>query len=232
MNVLVGTSGYAYKEWKGVFYPVSTKPDQMLGYYGTRFPTVEINNTFYRMPRESVLETWASQVPDTFRFVLKASRRITHLQRLKDVDGPLSYLINAATVLGSRLGPLLFQLPPNMKKDLSRLEVFLSLLPEGRRAAVEFRDESWFEDDVYDALHSCNAALCVADTDEKPGQIVATADWGYLRLRRAAYDDASLTTWAQSVGRQPWRDAFVFFKHEEKGTAPEQALSFIELLPE
>lgn len=231
MNVLVGTSGYAYKEWKGVFYPDGIKPAGMLGYYGTRLPTVEINNTFYRMPAESVLEGWAPQVPDTFRFALKASRRITHFQRLKDVDGPLSYLINTATVLGSRLGPLLFQLPPNMRKDLPRLQTFLSLLPESLPVALEFRHRSWFQDDVYHALRARNAALCTADAEERPGEIVSTADWGYLRLRSGAYDDDALSEWADRIKQQSWTEAYVFFKHEEKGTGPEQAVRMTSLLP-
>ena len=230
MQILVGTSGYSYKEWKGPFYPKNLKSDEMLGYYGKQFATVEINNTFYRMPKESVLQNWAAQVPASFRFVLKASRRITHLQRLKDVEGPLSYLINTATVLGKKLGPLLFQLPPNMKKDLSRLEIFLALLPDGRRTALEFRHDSWFDDEVYQALRASNAALCIADTDEKPGKIVATADWGYLRLRRERYDTKTLEKWANEIGGRPWKDAFVFFKHEEKGTGPELAKAFIDSL--
>lgn len=231
MQVLVGTSGYAYKEWKGNFYPDDLKADEFLRYYAGRFPTVEINNTFYRMPRERVLLDWAAQVPDGFTFVLKASRRITHLQRLKDVGDPLSYLLNTAAALGPKLGPLLFQLPPNMKKDLDRLTAFLSLLPEPWRAALEFRHPSWYAADVYDALRQRNAALCVADTDEDDGRLEPTADWGYFRLRRERYESHDLATWAARVTEQPWRDAFVFFKHEDAGAGPRLAQQFIDLLP-
>ncbi len=231
MRVLVGTSGYAYKEWKGSFYPDDLKAEAYLRYYAERFPTVEINNTFYRMPRERVLLDWATQVPDRFTFVLKASRRITHLQRLKDVEDPLSYLLNTASVLGPKLGPLLFQLPPNLKKDLARLDAFLPLVPPAWRAAMEFRHASWFDDAVYDALRRHNVALCAADTDEEDARLVATADWGYLRLRRVAYAERDLAAWGERVTSQAWKDAFVFFKHEDEGAGPRLARQFIAQLP-
>lgn len=229
MQVFVGTSGYAYKEWKGGFYPPDLRPDEMLRFYGTHFSTVEINNTFYRMPKESVLRGWAAQVPDGFRFVLKASQRITHQHRLKNVDEPLGYLLNTAAVLGDKLGPMLFQLPPNFKKDTDRLRAFLELVDEPYRAALEFRHDSWFTDDVYRTLQDHNAALCVAETDERPAELVATADWGYLRLRREDYDDARLRAWSERVQAQPWREAFVFFKHEDEPTAPAWARQFLRI---
>ena len=231
MRVAVGTSGYAYKEWKGSFYPADLKADDFLRFYGTQFRTVEINNTFYRMPSEKLLLGWSQQVPDGFRFVLKAPQRITHQKRLKDASEEVGYFLRTASVLGDRLGPTLFQLPPNLKKDLARLNDFLALLPRRWRAALEFRHASWYDDEVYQALRAHNAALCAADTDEEEGKLVATADWGYLRLRRVAYDDAALRSWADRIGQQAWSDAFVYFKHEDEATGPKLAAQFIRLLP-
>src|SRR5215472_11398980 len=230
MNLYVGTSGYSYKEWKGTFYPDDLKEKEMLHYYGERFRTVEINNTFYRMPKESVLESWAADVPANFKFVLKASQRITHMQRLKDAGDSVSYLLKVAGTLGERLGPLLFQLPPFLKKDASRLRDFLALLPTERRAALEFRHESWFDEEVFGLLRDHQAALCIAEAEdgiEVP--FVSTADWGYLRLRRPDYQDSDLKEWGQRIGKQNWRDAFVFFKHEEEGKGPQMAKRFLEL---
>jgi len=229
MRALVGMSGYAYKEWKGTLYPADLKAADMLGYYATRFSTVEINNTFYRLPKESVVISWAEQVPAAFTFVFKASRRITHFKRLKDAADELSYLVEVSSALGTKRGPTLFQLPPNMQEDLPRLERFLALLPEGWPAAFEFRHESWFDDAVYAALRACGAALCVADTDEGPTPLVPTADWGYCRLRRSAYDDGRLQEWADRISGQSWREAYVFLKHDE-GVNPLHAARLGELL--
>ena len=226
MQVAVGTSGFAYKEWKGSFYPPDLKNADMLRFYAERFRAVEINNTFYRMPTTKVLDGWASQVPENFTFVLKASQRITHQKRLKDAGEEMGYFTRTAATLGARLGPTLVQLPPNLKKDLPRLEGFLASLPDGWRAAFEFRHASWYEDDVYAALRARNQSLCVADTDDAEGQVVATADWGYLRLRREAYSAADLAAWAKRVQAQTWRDAFVFFKHEDAGAGPALAAAF------
>jgi uncharacterized protein YecE (DUF72 family) len=233
MKVLVGTSGYAYKEWKGSFYPQDLKDADMLRFYGERFSTVEINNTFYRMPKASVLAAWAAQVPPGFVFVLKGSQRITHMKRLKDAQEPLAYLLATAATLGPMLGPLLFQLPPHLKKDVARLRDFLALVPEGRAVAFEFRHESWLDEETKDALRGKNAALVSADTDESGeagAPVVATADWGYLRLRRSDYADADLAAWADRIKAQPWQRAFVFFKHEEAGTGPALAARFIARL--
>jgi uncharacterized protein YecE (DUF72 family) len=230
MNLYVGTSGYAFKEWKGPFYPKDLPDKQMLRYYGEHFRTVEINNTFYRMPKASVLEAWADAVPTDFRFVLKASQRITHIQRLKDAADPVLYLLQVAGALKKRLGPLLFQLPPNLKKDAARLRAFLALLPSQRRAAFEFRHPSWFDEEVFELLRDHQAALCLAETEgglEVP--FVATADWGYLRLRRPDYSDADLKTWLRRVREQNWQDAFVFFKHEEEGKGPQFVKRLLEL---
>ena len=230
MNLYVGTSGYSYKEWKGTFYPEDLPDKQMLRFYGERFRSVEINNTFYRMPKASVLEAWAKEVPADFMFVLKASQRITHHQRLKDTDDSVSYLLEVAGALKERLGPLLFQLPPYLKKDAPRLREFLALLPSDRRAAFEFRHQSWFDDEVFGLLRDHRAVLCIAEAEndlEIP--FVSTADWGYLRLRRPDYGDAELKAWAKRVQEQKWREAFIFFKHEEEGKGPEMAKRFLKL---
>ena len=233
MQVLVGTSGYSYKEWKGTFYPPDLKAAGMLSYYAERLSTVEINNTFYRMPTTSLLEQWSAQVPPDFTFVLKGSQQITHMKRLKDVAEPVDYFFRTAAVLGPKLGPVLFQLPPNFKKDVVRLRDFLALLPADRPVAFEFRHESWFDEEIYAALRDRGAALCAADTDdsgEEGAPIVPTGPWGYLRLRRADYDDAALRSWVERVRAQPWERAFVFFKHEDAGKGPAMAAQFVAAL--
>ncbi|MCH7778242.1 MAG: DUF72 domain-containing protein [Gemmatimonadetes bacterium] len=231
MRAFVGTSGYSYKEWKGNFYPEKIAANKMLNYYGQQFNGVEINNTFYRMPSERVLVNWYDEVPDSFVFVLKASRKITHFKRLKaEAEDELRYLLKTASVLRDKLGPTLFQLPPNLKKDLERLETFLAFLPKRWRAAFEFRHESWYDDDVYEALRGVNAALVVAETDEGSVPRVATADWGYLRLRKLEYTERELHDWADWMSAQEWSDGFAFFKHEDTGGGPELASSFRELL--
>jgi uncharacterized protein YecE (DUF72 family) len=233
MRVLVGTSGYSYKEWKGSFYPEDIKSEGMLRYYAERLPTVEINNTFYRMPTKALVEKWAQEVPESFTFVLKVSQRVTHQKRLRDAGDDVAYFFETAGELGARLGPALFQLPPNLKKDAERLRDFLAILPEGRPAAFEFRHESWFDDEIYDALRARGAALCAADTDESGDEgapIVPTAGWGYLRLRRADYSDADLAAWADRVRAQGWDRAFVFFKHEDAGKGPALAARFRDLM--
>ncbi len=230
MNLYVGTSGYSYKQWKGKFYPNDLPADQMLRFYGEHFRAVEINNTFFRIPKAPVLQAWAAEVPRNFKFVLKASRAITHMRRLKDAGDSVSKLFEVATALKSQLGALLFQLPPNFKKDLPRLRDFLALLPPKRRCAFEFRHQSWFDDEVFDLLRNHRAALCIAEAeDELEIPFVSTADWGYLRLRRPDYRDAELKTWIKRVRRQDWRDAFVFFKHEDEAKGPRLAEKFFKL---
>ena len=232
MRVRVGTSGYNYPEWKGSFYPEDMKPARMLPYYAERFSTVEINATFYRMPTAATVEGWANAVPERFTFVLKAPQRITHFARLKNVDDPVRFFCETARLLRARLGPLLFQLPPSFKKDVSRLGDLLAELPADLRAAFEFRHPSWFDDEVYTRLRSRNAALCIADTEEGSTPAIATADWGYLRLRAVDYTDAQLAEWGATMRRigSGWSDAFVFFKHEERGTGPALARRFEALL--
>ena len=232
-RVFVGTSGYSYKEWKGSFYPEKLSPKKMLSFYSERFDSVEINNTFYRLPRREVLETWASQVPSEFRFAVKASRRITHQHRLKEgAASPLEYLLDNVSVLRDKLGTVLFQLPPYMKKDLDRLQSFLDRLPNGLSAAFEFRNVSWYDDEIFSALGSANAALVIADTgdDDKDPPFVRTADWGYLRLRRTTYGDNGLATWAKRLADPAWSQAFVYFKHEDEGAGPRLASRLRELM--
>ena len=229
MRVLAGTSGFSYKEWKGSFYPEDLPADQMLRHYAGQLPAVEINNTFYRMPKASLLAQWAEQVPDGFRFVLKASQQITHRLRLKDAAQPVSYFFDVASTLGDRLGPALFQLPPNLKKDLPRLKDFLALLPPASRCAFEFRHESWFDEEIFAALAERSAALCVAEDEDLATPLRATAGWGYLRLRRQDYDEAALAGWAKKVSAEEWDEAYVFFKHEDGGAGPKLARRFLEL---
>jgi uncharacterized protein YecE (DUF72 family) len=228
MRLLTGTSGFAYREWKGSFYPPDLPAKAMLAYYAGRLPAVEINNTFYRMPATSVLDDWVAQVPAGFTFVLKASQAITHRRRLKDAADPTAWFFAQAGRLGDRLGAVLVQLPPNLRKDVSRLEAFLALIPSGRRVAFEFRHPSWFDDQVLAALRSAGAALCIAHGEELETPFETTAPWGYLRLRQVAYDDAALDAWAARIRGTGWSDAFVFFKHEDAGTGPRLAARFAE----
>jgi uncharacterized protein YecE (DUF72 family) len=228
--IRVGTSGYSYPEWRGSFYPERCPTARMLPYYAERFDTVELNNTFYRMPTPKTIAGWAAETPAGFVFALKASRRITHLARLRDVAEPVRYLLEAVRALGDKLGPLLFQLPPNFRKDPERLDACLALVPPAFRLAVEFRHDSWFDEQVYEILRARNAALCVADTEAGTTPLVATADFGYLRLRDREYSRAELSIWASTARRIEWRDAFVYFKHEESGTGPALARALVALL--
>ena len=230
MTLYVGTSGYSYKEWKGNFYPERLPAKEMLTFYATRLPAVEINNTFYRLPQKSMLENWKEQVPTGFKFSVKASQKITHFKRLKETEEETRYLLDTAAALEDRLGPILFQLPPSMKKDLPRLESFLACLPAETKATFEFRHQTWFDDDVLELLSRQNHALCISDTDDLPvSHIDRTADWGYLRLRRVNYSEQNLAEWFKRVGDQNWNDVFVFFKHEDEGTGPRLAGQFLKL---
>lgn len=230
MTLYVGTSGYAYKAWKGRFYPADLPGKQMLHYYGQRFRAVEVNNSFYRMPTAAVLEAWAEAVPADFRFVLKAPRRITHVARLKNAEEPLVRLLDVAAALKARLGPLLFQLPSQLAKDAGRLRDFLALLPQARQVAFEFRHASWFDEEIYQLLGDHQAALCIAEAEDGPEvPCVATADWGYVRLRRPDYREAELQTWVQRLRAQAWADTFVFFKHEDEARGPRLATRFLEM---
>jgi uncharacterized protein YecE (DUF72 family) len=203
----------------------------MLAYYVERFTTVEINATFYRMPSAKTVAGWGAAAPAGFTYVLKAPQRITHFGRLRGVDEPLRYFCDAARTLGDKLGPLLFQLPPNFKKAADRLGEVLAIMPDGFRVAFEFRHESWFDDEVYGLLRARNAALCIADTEAGSTPAVATADFGYLRLRAVEYTDDDLTSWIATIDRvgAAWRDAHVFFKHEDSGSGPALARRFVAL---
>jgi uncharacterized protein YecE (DUF72 family) len=219
MRSYTGTSGFSYKEWKGSFYPTDLPDKKMLGHYATRLAAVEINNTFYRMPKTELVAGWAAQVGDEFKFVLKAPQRITHRERLEGSEESLASFLAAARVLGGKLGAVMFQLPPFFKKDVTKLATFLALVPEDIRAAFEFRHATWFSDDVYEALRAKNVALVGGDAEDstKSPPMVATANFGYLRLRAAEYSDEGLSTWAESIAKQPWSSAFVFLKHEVLG---------------
>jgi uncharacterized protein YecE (DUF72 family) len=230
MRFFVGTSGFSYAAWKGSFYPQKLPQKQMLSFYAQRFSTVEINSSFRRMPDPKVVESWAAEVPPGFRFVLKAPQGITHFKRLNGVEEQTGQFLRTAAVLKRRLGPLLFQLPPNFKKDLPRLARFLKLIKRGPSLAFEFRHESWFEDDVFALLRANRCALCVADAEDLPrGQFVDTASWGFVRLRRERYSKQQLLKWIDAISAQNWKEAYVFFKHEETGTGPKLAARFLEL---
>jgi uncharacterized protein YecE (DUF72 family) len=225
----IGTSGYSYKEWKGSFYPEDLPAARMLEFYAGRFDTVEINNTFYRMPEAKMLDKWATQVPDSFTFVLKAPQRITHRQKLSGSEEDVRYLFEAASTLGVKLGPVLFQLPPFFKKDSERLRAFLAALPPRSPAAFEFRHDSWCDDEVYAILRERDVPICLSDTDEvldPNALVIPTASWGYLRLRRTEYSGDAISDWARRIAKQPWREAYVFFKHEDEGRGPRFAEQF------
>jgi uncharacterized protein YecE (DUF72 family) len=225
----VGTSGYNYPEWRGSFYPEDLAASKMLRYYAERFQTVEINYTFYRMPTARLVAGWAAQVPDRFTFTLKAPRRITHDRRLKDCADLVRAFCEAAAALGDRLGVLLFQLPPSMKRQLDDLDAFLDTLPPAARAAFEFRHESWWDDEVFSRLRARNLALCVADSGTRRTPVVSTANYRYFRLRDEGYTDEDLARWAQTIREQSadGGDTFVYFKHEEQGKGPEFAAAFM-----
>lgn len=230
-TTLAGTSGFSYPEWRGAFYPSDLAPSAMLEYYASRLPTVEINATFYRMPKSEVVAAWAVATPESFRFAIKASRRITHLAKLRDVSDAVQYLVRVTAALGARLGAVLFQLPPFLRRDDALLADFLALLPQGFPAALEVRHRSWLDDGVYAALRQKNVALVAGDPedDELETPLIATADFGYLRLRAKSYARPEIETWRERIQAQPWRRALVYFKHETLG--PEYALALGGVIP-
>ncbi|HEY4183930.1 MAG TPA: DUF72 domain-containing protein [Polyangia bacterium] len=231
MEILCGTSGFSYPAWRGSFYPEKLPTTKMLAYYAERLRTVEINNTFYRMPKEETLTGWAALTPPGFRFAPKAPQQITHRQKLAGSADSVAYFWKTIAVLGDKLGPALFQLPPFLKKDLPRLTDFLALLPAGARAAFEFRHASWFDDSVYAALAERGAALCIAEAEDLKTPSVATTSWGYLRLRRMDYDDPAVATWAAWLRDQAtWTEAYVYFKHEDAGRGPQLATTLDRIL--
>jgi uncharacterized protein YecE (DUF72 family) len=227
-ELFAGASGYAYKAWQGSFYPEQIQAEAMLAWYAERLPTVEINNSFYRMPKRSVLEHWAQVTPDTFRFAIKASRRITHDARLAAdaASEAVGYLYKNLAALGHKRGPVLFQTPPFLRKDLPRLNDFVQLLPEGHQAAFEFRHDSWFDDEVYALLRDAGASLCLSEReDSSPPPLVETAPWGYVRLRLESYSDADLASWAERLAATRWQVVHVYFMHEP--TAPAYAAALL-----
>ena len=233
MRIHVGTSGYSYREWKGRFYPRDLPASEMLPFYAQRFSSVEINNTFYGMPTAPLLRGWKAQVGRGFVFALKAPQDITHRRQLKDAGALLTEFLGLAKGLGTQRGPVLFQLPPNFKKDLPRLETFLATLFRGGRKgrfAFEFRHASWFDEDVFAALKARDAALCVAEDEKLATPFHPTASWGYLRLRRDDYSPRDVKAWASRVQQAPWSEAFVFFKHEDQARGPELAQRFVGYL--
>jgi uncharacterized protein YecE (DUF72 family) len=232
LAVWVGTSGYNYPEWKGSFYPENLPAAKMLPYYAERFPTVEINYTFYRAPSEKILEGWSTATPDRFKLTLKAPRRITHDARLRDCGDRVRQFLETSANLGPKLGALLFQLPPNLKKDLALLDLFLEAFPPRVCAAFEFRHESWFDADVYARLRSRNLALCVADSERLSTPVEITADYAYLRLRDEGYTADDIVEWASTIRERTsgCRDVFVYFKHEEEGKGPEFARTLMDHL--
>lgn len=230
MKIYIGTSGYGYKEWKGKFYPEKIPPKEMLGYYSGRLASVEINNTFYHMPTEGVLSSWAEQVPDDFIFALKAPQIITHMKRLRNVGDETEYLFRTLSVLANKLGPVLFQFPKSFRADRPALEAFLGLVPANVSCAFEFRNPSWLDVEILDLLRKRGCSLCTSDNDENPAiELFSTAPWGYLRLRRSDYTDADLSQWMERILSQEWDKAFVFFKHEEEAVGPEMAMRFQKL---
>jgi uncharacterized protein YecE (DUF72 family) len=232
MAIWVGTSGYNYPEWKGSFYPENLSAAKMLPYYAERFPTVEINYTFYRAPNEKILEGWSKATPDRFKLTLKAPRRITHDARLRDCGDRVRQFFETSANLGPKLGALLFQLPPNLKKDLALFDLFLEAFPPRVCAAFEFRHESWLDEEVYARLRSRNLALCVADSERLSTPVEITADYAYLRLRDEGYTPDDIVGWASTIRERSsgCKDVFVYFKHEEEGKGPEFARMLMDHL--
>ena len=225
-RLFAGASGYSFKEWCGTFYPDKMKTDAMLQWYAARLPAVEINNTFYRMPATAMLEHWVQATPAEFRFAIKASRRITHIARIKETArDSVDYLYKQLIALGDKRGPVLFQLPPNLKKDLPRLLVFLQMLPAHHRAAFEFRNDTWFDDEVYAALRDAGVALAVSEREDGSAPpLEQTAVWGYVRLRLEEYSDNALRDWALRLAATGWTEIYAFFMHEPTAPAYAQSL--------
>lgn len=231
MQYYVGTSGYSYKEWKGPFYPKNLPDKDMLQFYSKNLPAVEINNTFYRMPSADTVRSWGEQVPADFRFVLKASRKITHNKSLQNKGDEVGYLFRTAAHLGDKLGAILFQLPPYLHKNMELLTAFVDLLPSDFKTVFEFRHRSWFDDELYELLREKKCALCCSDSEnEELGRLVPTADWGYLRLRKPSYSEAELLDWTRRIKSFDRQAVYVFFKHEEDGFGPKIARHFLDLM--
>ncbi|HZC35310.1 MAG TPA: DUF72 domain-containing protein [Chthoniobacterales bacterium] len=225
MTSWIGTSGFQYPEWRGTFYPEKFPTAKMLPFYAERFSTSEINYTFYRIPNSKTIEGWDAATPENFRFGLKAPQKVTHVAKLRDCAELLDVFQRVVSGLGSKLGPVLFQLPPSFRKDGNLLNEFLGSLPSGIRAAFEFRHASWFDEETFGHLQNHHAALCIAESSDLVTPSIATTDFGYLRLRREDYQSADIVRWAKFIEEQKarWRHAFVYFKHEESGIGPQLA---------
>ena len=232
MNVWIGTSGFQYTEWKGSFYPEDMPAAKMLPYYAERLNTTEINYTFHRIPAAKTIENWNKLTPEKFRFALKAPQKITHWSKLRDCADTMRYFHDVTSALGEKLGPVLFQLPPTFKKDTFVLADFVNCLPDGVRAAFEFRHESWFSDEVWEIFRSRNVALCLNETAEFAAPKIITSDFGYLRLRREDYTGDDIRSWSEFVRLHSpkWSDVFIYFKHEEAGVGPKFAKQMMALL--
>lgn len=228
-RILAGASGYSFKEWKGNFYPEKIRPDAMLAYYAQRLDTVEINSSFYGLPKTETLTRWAETVAANFRFSIKAPQAITHHARIAEKSAAdVDALYQVLEVLGDKRGPVLFQLPPTMKKDLPRLRDFIGRLPQNHGATFEFRHDSWLVDEVYDCLREAGAALCQSEReDATPPPAIETADWGYLRLRLDHYSETDLQSWVKRLRATRWKTVYVYFRHEI--TAPDYAAAITRL---
>jgi uncharacterized protein YecE (DUF72 family) len=232
MNQWIGTSGFQYAEWKGTFYPEDLPTSKMLPFYAERFSTTEVNYSFRRIPSPKTIQNWYDATPERFKFSLKAPQKVTHFAKLKNCGDTMRYFCQVITDLEAKLGPVLFQLPPNFKKDTAVLAEFLAEVPAGLRAAFEFRNASWFDDEVFALLNSKNISLCINESADLSAPVVATADYGYLRLRREDYTDADMERWAKTISdhEKVWPDAFVYLKHEERGIGPKLASQLLGLL--
>jgi len=234
MNIWIGTSGFQYAEWKGTFYPEDLSTAKMLPFYAERLSTTEVNYTFRRIPSAKTIQGWWDATPERFKFSLKAPQKVTHFAKLRNCGDTLRYFCQVISDLESKLGVVLFQLPPAFKKDAPLLGAFLEDFPPGMRAAFEFRHSSWFDDEVFELLKNKNVALCLADSEKLATPVTVTSDYGYLRLRREDYQDADVARWAETIKAQKesWSDAFVYFKHEESGMGPKLATQLLGIMGE
>jgi uncharacterized protein YecE (DUF72 family) len=229
MKLFIGASGYSYPKWKGKFYPEKFPENKMFEYYSQNFSSVEINATYYRLPDKKVFESWEQQAPENFKYALKAPQQITHFKRLKDAETELESFINNSKILNKKRGPLLFQLPPNFKKDIDLLKKFIKNIHESF-ITFEFRHSSWNDADVFKVLSEKNFSLCIADTDENLiEEIISTADWGYLRLRKKEYSPKDLAAWKEKFISQNWKEVYIYFKHEDEANGPKFAKILINL---
>jgi uncharacterized protein YecE (DUF72 family) len=232
MNHWIGTSGFQYAEWKGTFYPEDLAASKMLAFYAERFATTEVNYTFRRIPSPKTIQNWYEGTPERFKFSLKAPQKVTHFAKLRNCGDTMRYFCQVISDLEAKLGVVLFQLPPNFKKDTGVLAAFLEEVPAGLRAAFEFRHPSWFDEEVFAVLNARNIALCINESADLSAPVVATADYGYLRLRREDYTDGDMERWAAAIrgNEKVWPDVFVYLKHEESGMGPRLAKQLMGLL--